>query len=81
VDIVKIEMSTNLTIRDQSENPNGDNFSIGTKALVPEDKKFVSKDCICMLVAELIGTFCLIFFGCMGTLDWIQMPGKMNICY
>lgn len=75
-------MSTNLTIRDQSENPNGDNFSMGTNKLVPEDKKSsVLKDCICMLLAELVGTFCLLFFGCMGTLDWIQMPGKMHTCY
>jgi hypothetical protein len=76
----KLSMSTDLTIRDQSENPNSEHFSISTNELVPEDKRSVLKDCICMLAAEFIGTFCLMFFGCMGTLDWIQMPGKMNIC-
>lgn len=29
-----------------------------------------------MLIAEFIGTACLMFFGCMGCIDWIQMPGK-----
>ena len=69
-------MSTNLTIRDQSENPSGDDLSAGAATLVPDAKKSELKDCICMLAAEFIGTFCLLFFGCMGTLDWIQMPGK-----
>lgn len=69
-------MSTNLTIRDHSENPNSDNFSVRTNTLESEYKRSVLKNCICMLAAEFIGTFCLLLFGCMGTLDWIQMPGK-----
>lgn len=28
-----------------------------------------------VLGAEFIGTACLVFFGCMGCIDWIQLPG------
>lgn len=28
-----------------------------------------------MIIAEFIGTACLVFFGCMGCMDWIKMPG------
>lgn len=33
------------------------------------------KDKLCMIGAEFLGTLLLILFGCMGTIDWIQMPG------
>lgn len=66
-------MSTNLPIRDQSENPNNENVAIETNSLVHEKEKIELRDCICMLAAEFVGTFSLLFFGCMGTIDW---PGE-----
>lgn len=39
-------------------------------------KSSVLKDKICMIGAEFLGTLLLVLFGCMGTIDWIQMPGK-----
>lgn len=71
-------MSTNLNVRDLSENSNDDNTSIAT---IENKKKKELIDKICMAAAEVIGTGLLTFFGCMGCIDWIQMPGKKQIKY
>lgn len=32
-----------------------------------------------MLIAEVIGTGLLVFFGCIGCIDWFQMTGQLEI--
>jgi hypothetical protein len=39
-------------------------------------KSSVIKFKISSIFAEFMGTLILVLFGCMGTIDWIQMPGK-----
>lgn len=34
-------------------------------------------DVACMILAELIGTCMLLFFGCMGTVKWVEDPNVM----
>lgn len=76
-----MKMSTNLTIRDQSENPSSENHTTKKNYFLSDTNKAELKNCICMLLAELVGTFCLLFFGCMGCIDWIQMPGEIDSCF
>lgn len=72
------EHSTNLSIRDDSVNRNDDNnVSDAMRSFVLGDMpKSEIIDKICMICAEVIGTGLLVFFGCMGCIDWIQMPGN-----
>lgn len=41
-----------------------------------DKKELTAYDQICMLLAETLGTGLLVFFGCMGCIDWFDMPGK-----
>jgi hypothetical protein len=62
-------MSTTSDVRG-SENSQNENEA-QKKAL----KKSRIINGIAMVAAEVIGTALLLFFGCMGCIDWIQMPG------
>lgn len=67
-------MSTNLNVRDLSENSNDDNStSIATTIENKKRKEVIDK--ICMIAAEVIGTGLLTFFGCMGCINWFQTTG------
>ncbi len=67
-------MPGTLKNRDQSNDKNNDNSSVGTNN--KEKKMRNLKECLTMLAAEFVGTFLLVFFGCMGLIDWAQMPGN-----
>lgn len=54
-----------------------ENASIEQKASKINAKSNCNKKLI-MIIAEFIGTACLVFFGCMGCMDWIKMPGKKD---
>ena len=64
-------MSTNLNVRDLSENSNDDNTSI----TIENKKRKELIDKICMVAAEVIGTGLLTFFGCMGCINWFGITG------
>lgn len=34
-------------------------------------------DVVCMILGEFIGTSMLLFFGCMGTVKWVENPNVM----
>lgn len=65
-------MSNNLDERDRSESIHDDKMSITT---IKNKNKKELIDKISMVAAEVIGTGLLVFIGCMGCIDWIQMPG------
>jgi hypothetical protein len=68
------EMSTNSNVREVAENLHND--SEAQKGFFNKSKII---DGIAMIAAEVIGTALLMFFGCMGCIDWIQMPGNYKI--
>jgi hypothetical protein len=50
-------------------------FVSNEKKVNKTDVKSNLNKTIVMLISEFIGTAFLVFFGCMGCIDWIKMPG------
>lgn len=53
--------------------------TLSDKKASPQKSSRIIKpfDIICMVLGEFIGTSMLLFFGCMGTVKWVENPNMM----
>ena len=52
------------------------NHQIDDTKNTTKKKELTLSDKMVMLLAEALGTGLLVFFGCMGCINWFDMPGK-----
>lgn len=53
------------------------NYQVDDTKNTAKKKELTLTDKITMLLAETMGTGLLVFFGCMGCINWFDMPGKL----
>jgi len=53
------------------------NIQIDDTKNTTKKKELTLSDKMVMLLAEALGTGLLVFFGCMGCINWFDMPGKL----
>lgn len=64
---MKNSMATTYQVREE-------NTALTNSCLVKFRTK-MNNHKVVMIFAEFLGTFALVFFGCMGAIDWMGLPG------